>query len=345
MPIPGIPDLSTIWTRRGLPALALLPLASLYSALAALHRATYRWGWRQAERVSVPVIVVGNVIAGGAGKTPVVLALVRHLLEQGMRPGVISRGYGRASHGLREVSPASNPQEVGDEPLLIAQRAGVPVFVSERRAEAARALLEAHPEVQVLICDDGLQHLALARDIEICVFDERGVGNAWPIPAGPLREPWPRPLDFVLHPEGLAPDVSHPDPAGRTRSFVVGRRLAQQAVSADGSQVPLTTLAGQSPLALAGIARPQAFFDMLVQSGCPPAVTLPLPDHHDFQFGADVPPGGCLICTEKDAVKLWQIRPDAWAVPLELSITEDFWVAIDTRLRPKLSSSDGSQTD
>ena len=345
MPIPGIPDLSTIWTRRGLSALALLPLASLYSALAALHRATYRWGWRQAERVSVPVIVVGNVIAGGAGKTPVVLALVRHLLEQGMRPGVISRGYGRASHGLREVSPASNPQEVGDEPLLIAQRAGVPVFVSERRAEAARALLEAHPEVQVLICDDGLQHLALARDIEICVFDERGVGNAWPIPAGPLREPWPRPVDFVLHPEGLAPDVSHPDPAGRTRSFVVGRRLAQQAVSADGSQVPLTTLAGQSPLALAGIARPQAFFDMLVQSGCPPAVTLPLPDHHDFQFGADVPPGGCLICTEKDAVKLWQIRPDAWAVPLELSITEDFWVAIDTRLRPKLSSSDGSQTD
>jgi tetraacyldisaccharide 4'-kinase len=109
--------------------------------------------------------------------------------------------------------------------------------------------------------------------------------------------------------------------------------------------VPLTTLAGQSPLALAGIARPQAFFDMLLRSGCPPAATLPLPDHHDFRLGADVPPGGCLICTEKDAVKLWQIRPDAWAVPLELSIAEDFWVALDARLRPKLSSSDGSQTD
>lgn len=337
-------DLPSIWSRRGLPAIALLPLAVLYATLAAMHRATYRLKWRRVEQLAVPVIVVGNVIAGGAGKTPVVAALARHLRDRGLRPGIISRGHGRSGRGLVEVSRSSDASEVGDEPLLLARSTGVPVFVGERRAQAGRALLKAHPEVQILICDDGLQHLAMARDIEICVFDERGVGNGWPLPAGPLREPWPRTVDFVLHPEGLSPASGNPDANALPQSFALRRRLTGQAVSKDGREVPLTTLAAQAPLALAGIAKPQAFFDMLRQSGCTPATTLPLADHHDFRLGPELPPGSCLICTEKDAVKLWRIRPDAWAAPLEITIAEDFWPALEARLGARLSSPDGPET-
>jgi len=339
-----LPDLHSTWSKRGLPALALLPIAGLYAGLAAIHRLAYRWGWMQSKRLSVPVIVVGNVIAGGAGKTPVVVALVQHLLDLGFRPGVISRGHGRGSRGLRAVRPDSDPGDVGDEPLLIARRTGVPVFVSERRAEAGLALLANHPEVQVLICDDGLQHLALARDLEICVFDERGVGNGWPIPAGPLREPWPRAVDFVLHPEGHPPSAASGQAGAMPHAFPLRRQLATEAVSGDGRSEPLVALAARSPLALAGIARPQAFFGMLAQAGCPPAATLALPDHHDFQSVEDLPAGRCLICTEKDAVKLWRSRPDAWAVPLKVSIGSEFWRAFEARLGERLSSTDGSET-
>lgn len=325
-------------------ALALLPIAGLYAGLAAMHRLAYRWGWMQPQRLAVPVIVVGNVVAGGAGKTPVVVALVQHLMDQGFRPGVISRGHGRASHGLRVVRPDSDPGDVGDEPLLIARRTGAPVFVCERRAEAGLALLEHHPEVQVLICDDGLQHWALARDLDICVFDERGVGNGWPIPAGPLREPWPRAVDFVLHPEGHPPRAASRQRDALTDAFPLRRQLAKEAVSADGRRESLIALAARSPLALAGIARPQAFFGMLTRAGCPPAAELALPDHHDFRSVEGLPAGRCLICTEKDAVKLWRSRPDAWAVPLEVSIGADFWRAFEARLGQRLSSTDGSKT-
>lgn len=363
-------DLQRTWTRRGPAAWALVPLAGLYGLLSALHRASYRLGLRRAERLPLPVIVVGNVVAGGAGKTPVVVALVQHLQAQGLRPGVISRGHGRRSRGVREVLPDSEATDSGDEPLLIARRTGVPVFVGARRAQAGRALLARHPEVQVLVCDDGLQHLALARDIEICVFDDRGVGNGWPLPAGPLREPWPRSVDFILQPGDRDEAVTrHHDPkvddspestrhpglaAAGTRAaepghgaalrFTLQRSLAAQAVDAAGRRRSLADLARQAPLALAGIARPSAFFAMLAEAGCPPASTLPLPDHHDFQRGPPLPPDTCLVCTEKDAVKLWPLRPDAWAVPLDVAIAPAFWPALDARLRPRLSSTDGSQT-
>ncbi len=320
-------------------AWALLSIAGLYALLFALHRAVYRLGLRPVERLPVPVLVVGNVVAGGAGKTPVVVALVQHLQSLGLSPGVISRGHGRRSRGVREVLPGSDAADAGDEPLLIARRTGVPGFVGERRAQAGRALLAHHPQVQVLVCDDGLQHHALARDIEMCVFDERGIGNGWPLPAGPLREPWPRRVDFTLRPQsggGLE--------AG---AFTLRRRLALHAVNGQGDQVPLANLRPQAPLALAGIARPKAFFDMLADAGCPPADTLPLPDHHDFQNGPALPSGRCLVCTEKDAVKLWPLRPDAWAVPLEVTLEAAFWTALDARLAafyPQLSSADGSQT-
>lgn len=166
--------LRRLWQRRSLAAALLLPLALLYGGLVRLRRRLYAARLLRSERLPVPVIVVGNVVAGGGGKTPVTRALVAHLQARGWRPGVISRGYGRADAQLRAVRPDSDARAVGDEPLLLARATGAPVFVARRRAEAGRALLAAHPEVDVLVCDDGLQHLALARDLEICVFNDQG---------------------------------------------------------------------------------------------------------------------------------------------------------------------------
>jgi tetraacyldisaccharide 4'-kinase len=196
----------------------------------------------------------------------------------------------------------------------------VPVFVARARVEAAHALLRAHPATQVVVSDDGLQHYALGRDIEICVFDDRGVGNGWLLPAGPLREPWPRAIDFVIGPGG----------------FAVTRTLEIDAVRADGTRVNATQL--QDVTAVAGIAKPDAFFDMLRSACVRVARTIALPDHHDFVSPLDAT--GEIVCTEKDAVKLWRTRPDAWAVPLQVTIAPEFWTALDA----KLSSLDGPQT-
>ena len=159
--------LRTSWQRRGALGYLLWPVSQLYGALTALRRALYRSGTLQSTRLPVPVITVGNVIAGGAGKTPVTMAIVRHLQARGFRPGVISRGYGRKTEGCRAVTPKSTAHDVGDEPLLLARALQVPVFVASKRAKAGQALLDEHPEVNILVCDDGLQHLALQRDIEV----------------------------------------------------------------------------------------------------------------------------------------------------------------------------------
>ncbi|MEI8325423.1 MAG: tetraacyldisaccharide 4'-kinase, partial [Betaproteobacteria bacterium] len=219
--------LHRVWARRGWVAWLLVPLSLAYRTLLALRRTLYRLGLLEAASVPVPVIVVGNVIAGGAGKTPVVMALVQYLQQRGLHPGVVSRGYGRSLTGCREVLPQSLMHEVGDEALLIQHRCHVPVFVAERRIQAAQALLERHPRTDVLLCDDGLQHLALHRDIDICVFDQRGLGNGWVLPAGPLREPWPRAVDLVLHPPTTT------EPSGYTDQ----RELAAYALQREGSRL------------------------------------------------------------------------------------------------------------
>lgn len=319
--------LQRAWLGRGPLACALLPVSVLYRSLGALYRRRQR-----PERLPVPVVVVGNVVAGGAGKTPVVLALLQHLQERGITAGVVSRGYGRSSTGCREVRPQDDAAQVGDEPLLVRRKSGAPVFVAARRADAGRALLQAYPGTQVIVSDDGLQHHALARDIEICVFDARGVGNGWLLPAGPLREPWPRPVDLVL---------THGDPPG-IAGFGLQRRLAPEAVRADGTRRPLAELAAAPLHALAGIARPDAFFAMLRAAGLTLASTRALPDHHDHRDAAGLPADAPLVCTEKDAVKLWRVRPDAWAVPLELTVPAAFWERFDRLLAPRLSSAHGS---
>ena len=331
--------LRAAWQRRGALAWLLWPLSRLYGALAARQRGRYLSGARPVERLPVPVIVVGNVMAGGAGKTPTTLAVVAHLRARGWRPGIVSRGHGRRTGDCREVRPGSDAREVGDEPLLLRRRADVPVFVARQRAAAGRALLAAHPGTDVLVCDDGLQHLVLARDVELVVFDARGSGNGWLLPAGPLREPWPRSIQSPRapgpHPAELVLWTEAPPPGGSAapHGFVATRQLAEHAVRADGDQVPLDELRGQPLTALAAIARPEAFFAMLRDAGLTLADTLALPDHYDFNSWPHSLDGRqILICTEKDAVKLWSRRPDALAVPLRLTVPPAFFAALDERL-------------
>ena len=331
--------LTGAWARRGPLAWALTPLAGLYGALSGLRGALYRAGWLRRTRLPVSVVVVGNVVAGGAGKTPTTLALVAHLRARGWRPGIVSRGHGRAGTDCREVTPDADPRLVGDEPLLLRHRAGVPVFVAPHRAEAGAALLAAYPACDLLVCDDGLQHLALARDVEVVVFDARGTGNGWLLPAGPLREPWPRarprsgqahPAELVLHTEAGGPSL--PVPPG-TPAFHARRTLAPEALRADGTRVPLAALRGQPLTALAGIARPAAFFTMLQSAGLTLAETQALPDHYDFRsWLRPSGKGQKLICTEKDAVKLWPLAPNALAVPLVLDVPPAFFAALDEAL-------------
>lgn len=324
--------LRAAWTRRGPLATLLWPLSRLYGALAARERAAYRRGAKASVRLPVPVVVVGNVVAGGAGKTPTTLAIVQHLQSRGWRPGIVSRGHGRASLDCREAQPDSDPRDVGDEPLLLRRRTGAPVFVAARRADAGRALLAAHPDCDILVCDDGLQHLALARDLEIVVFDARGIGNGWLLPAGPLREPWPRAADLVLWTEPATNGRAQPSANGPSPAFQARRALAHQALRVDGSRLPLVELRGRPLVAVAGIARPEAFFAMLRAAGLTLARTIALPDHHDFDDWARPDTNQALICTEKDAPKLWRRDASALAVPLKLQVPPEFLAALDQRL-------------
>jgi len=293
-----------LWSRRGLVACSLLPLAALYGAVSALHRWMYRSGLRGVERLPVRVIVVGNLIAGGAGKTPTVLALIRSLQSHGLRPAIVSRGYGGNADGPIEVQPATSAQVSGDEPLLLRRRSGVPVFVGRDRVAAVRALLRKHPSTDVVVADDGLQHHRLTRDVQVLVFDERGVGNGWLLPAGPLREALPTtvpPRSVVLY---NADRPTTPLP-GWTTSRRLGSisELADWWLGSPPKADSLQDLQGRPLLAVAGTACPQRFFAMLRAAGLS-FDELPLADHFDY---AQLPwPGGTgdVIVTEKDAVKL-----------------------------------------
>lgn len=321
--------LQDIWLRRGPVAFALWPLSLFYGVLMALRRHGYALGLLRTHRVPALVVVVGNVVAGGAGKTPVVLELARHLQQRGLAVGIISRGYARHGQACLEVQTGMQASQCGDEPLLLKGALGVPVFVARKRAEAAQAMLQRYPATQVILCDDGLQHLALARDIEVCLFDEVSLGNGWLLPAGPMREPWPKAADFMLDPE----------PSGRPGHYQIRRTLSDLALRSDGRTFPLDQLRGRPVLALAAIAHPESFFDMLRGIGLVLERTFALPDHDKLQDW--VPPPDLklpLVITEKDAVKLWSRLPDALAARLNISLDDAFWSAFDALVEAKLSS-------
>lgn len=321
--------LQQIWSRRGPLACLLWPLSWLHGVILQLRRQCYAQAWCRQERLPCATIVVGNVIVGGAGKTPTTLAIVSHLQARGLKVGIISRGYGRQGHDPLEVDANSDVWQAGDEPMLLQQKTKAPLAVAARRADAAQLLLHRYPHLQVLVCDDGLQHLALARDLEIVVFDERACGNGWLLPAGPLREPWPRPADLVL----VTTHQATPELDEHPAVFHARRQLGPQAWRADGQSMDLQQLATHKNLtAVAAIARPQAFFDMLRASGLQLQRCIALADHDNLQAIADMDDGAPLVCTEKDAVKLWQTHPQAWAVPLQLEIPQAFFHALDQKL-------------
>ena len=332
--------------RQGPVAWALRPLSWLYGFAIAVKRAAHRWGWLPTEQLDVPVIVVGNVVVGGAGKTPAVIALVQALREAGWTPGVISRGHGRApSPAPLTVLAHSRAIEVGDEPLHIQRATGAPVFVAQRRIDAGRALLLAHPEVNVVLTDDGLQHWALHRDVSVVVMDDRGVGNGWLLPAGLLREPWPPALrdwpSLVLHQRPERQDGADcPMPAGLPW-FEATRALNPMAINGLGEARAWAEW-GNTPLtAVAGVARPEVFFDMLRQGGLTALSTHALPDHaSQDDYAAWTSHDTPLLCTDKDAVKLFAVPGidlrRVWRVPLVLKHSRDWTDAVITRLPPRL---------
>ncbi len=317
-------------------AWALWPLEALMRGVVALRALAYALGLRRSERAPVPLIVVGNLVAGGAGKTPSVIALVDLLRQAGYHPGVISRGHGRRADGVSEVALDSPAAAVGDEPLLIRRRSGVPVWVARRRIAAARALCAAHAEVDVLVADDGLQHLALARDVQLIVFDERGIGNGALLPAGPLRQPLPRYLPVNSHVLYNAARPSTRWPGALAQRGLAGAvRLRDWWHGAAPQPQLLEALRGRSLLAAAGMAAPQRFFDMLAEAGLR-ITPLALGDHHAFDRLPWPPGTPDVVVTEKDAVKLAEASDGAtriWVVRLDFRLPEDLSAAVLDNLR------------
>jgi tetraacyldisaccharide 4'-kinase len=297
--------------------LLLLPASLIFLLLAVARRALYRSGILPREKLPVPVIVVGNITVGGSGKTPLTLWLAQQLLDNGWHPGIISRGYGSRTSAPQAVHSSSETDAVGDEAVLMAQRGLCPVWVGRDRPAAGRALLHAHPECDVLLSDDGLQHYRLRRDVEIAVLDGlRRFGNGLPLPAGPLRE-----LPSRLH--GVDAVISNGGAAagGEFRMRLDGDvfyNLANPATVRRASDFH-----GQRLHAIAGIGHPQRFFAHLNNLGLD-VQAHPFPDHHRYTpdildyVGADA-----ILMTEKDAVKCaafatekyWVLRVDALVDP------------------------------
>lgn len=319
-------------------AWALAPAESLYRALwqRARRRAARQPG---SHALRAPVVVVGNLVVGGAGKTPTVLALAQGLRDAGRRPAILSRGYGRQTTQPRAVAPGDDARQVGDEPLLLARRTGVPVWVGAARLPLAQALCAAHPDVDVLISDDGLQHWALPRVAELVVFDERGAGNGRLLPAGPLREPLTGapPLAagtarWVVYTAGVA---STPLPGWLAqRQAAVALPLADWWQGGTDGALPLARLQRPGLWAAAGLAAPEKFFSLLRQAGLG-FQALPLPDHHPYRQLPWPPEAADVLVTEKDAVKLHPAavgRTRVWVVPLDLALPAGLWSALHQRL-------------
>jgi len=305
------------WRRKTPWHILLWPPSLLVGVLVALRRAAYRAHWLPATRLHVPLVVVGNVTVGGTGKTPLVLWLVEFLRTHGWRPGVISRGYGGAADSPQRVEAASDPMLSGDEPVLLARRASCPVWVGRDRVAAAEALLAAHPEVNVLVSDDGLQHYRLQRDVEIAVLDGmRGLGNGLLLPAGPLRESAHRldEVDAVVVNAAEAPNERAAQQYAMHLRGEVFYNLLQPGLTATAADFH-----GKAVHALAGIGNPARFFAHLRKLGLS-IVEHPFPDHHVFR-PLDLALQGVMLMTEKDAVKCAQFAtPECWVLAVSAEV-------------------------
>jgi tetraacyldisaccharide 4'-kinase len=309
-------------------------LAALYGNLSALRRNAYRRGWLHRLQAGAPVIVVGNITAGGTGKTPLVIALVARLRADGWTPGIASRGHGREDEATpRWVEADSAAAQVGDEPLLIARETGAKVRVDRDRVAAARALVAAGCDI--VVCDDGLQHYRLARDIEIEVQDaRRRYGNGRLLPAGPLREPVERAADcdFRVLNLGVASEADAHREAG-FGEWPMRLQVGAAQPLHGGRALPLSAFAGQRVHAVAGIGDPERFFSMLREAGIA-VVPHAFPDHHayvaaDFEFGSRLP----VLMTVKDAVKCADLTDaQAFMVPVDAVLPEAFWLALLDKL-------------
>ena len=306
------------WQVRGIWSFVMWPFAWVYGAVASARRSAYLSGSKVAFRCGVPVIVVGNIYVGGTGKTPISIAIIEALQAAGWHPGLISRGYGRRSNTdpVTGMSPLGW-ETVGDEPALIAHHCQIPVSVDKNRSRAARSLLQTFPEVDIIISDDGLQHYALARDIEVALQDERGVGNGLELPAGPLREP-PKRLDTVdiLLTRTSRLDRTSMDCAnsGGTHPVRGCFRVVIDHFShlASGKTLSVHDFAAYQArhrplLAVAGIGVPERFFNSLKELGIDPDTSIALADHEPI--GAQwlnaqrLERTGTILITEKDAIK------------------------------------------
>ena len=344
------------WEKRGLKALLLWPASLIFSWLTGLRKALYAMGILRSESISVPLVIVGNIRVGGTGKTPTVLAIAKALHLHGFKPGIISRGYqsnsSNAQSDPQEVTPESSPIEHGDEPCYMAQELAdqkTPVMVHSHRVTAAKALMIKHPDVNVIISDDGLQHYKLkrwparegGRDIELVVRDARGEGNQWLMPAGPLREKPNRARDFTLNIVGTeattikalppyfqdAPNFSLPVKIDHLYQLATpSRRMALNEITQllDPNQDSEKQL-----LAAAGLGNPKKFFDLLRSTGLK-FQEMTLPDHFDFAtnpFKENT--AKVILITEKDAVKCKQFNDykddeRIWVLPITVDLPKDF---------------------
>jgi tetraacyldisaccharide 4'-kinase len=278
----------------------------------------------KSEHPGIPVVVVGNVTVGGSGKTPLVIWIAEHLKKKGWTPGIVSRGYGAKIESPRAATIADAAADVGDEPIVLSRRSGCPVWVGADRVAVCRALRAAHPDVDALILDDGLQHYALRRDVEIAVVDARNFGNGFLLPAGPLREPPSR-----LRSVGAV--VSHASSVPGYPMKLKGDTLHRMTDAND--RRPASAFAGQRAHAVAGIGEPNRFFLQLGKLGIK-VVPHPFPDHHafkpaDLDFGDEAP----VLMTEKDAVKLRRAaRPNWWVLPVTAEVDAAFGEWLTRRL-------------
>jgi tetraacyldisaccharide 4'-kinase len=319
------------WQRTTAWQFFLRPVSWLFRLLVALRCGAYGVGLLQSTSVRVPVIIVGNISVGGTGKTPLVLALVDALTKRGKHCGIVTRGYHRHPNGemaqVIHVVPGNlRGGVVSDEATLLARRSGVPVYAGTDRVVAAQTLLRNHADVDVIVSDDGMQHYALRRDMEICVIDaERGLGNGALLPAGPLREPASRlnAVDAIVINYGSNSSATD-QLYGRTPTFKMAltheRFVNLKTSECADLNAALARFQGKRIHAVAGIGHPQRFFSHLAGLGLPPTTSLPLPDHHHFHAGdfegvnAEI-----VLMTEKDAVKcsayadecMWFMRVDA----------------------------------